>query len=51
LLYGTEFWRVKARDINALTAEVRYLRRVKNYVRIDHTKEVDVRKELKIQSV
>jgi hypothetical protein len=51
LPYGSESWTIKARYINRLKlVEMRYLRIVKGCTTLHHFKNVDIRKEMKIQS-
>jgi hypothetical protein len=51
LPYGSESWTIKARYISRTqSVEMRYLRTVKGCTRLDHFKNADIRKGIKIQN-
>jgi hypothetical protein len=51
LLYGSETWTIKTKDMSKIQAtEMRYLRSVKGCTKLDHIKNEDIRKELDIDS-
>jgi hypothetical protein len=51
LLYGSETWAIKTKDMNKIQAtEMRYLRSVKGCTKLDHIKNEDIRKELDTDS-
>ena len=52
LLYGTEIWVTTKRDMARLeAAEMRCLRSVKGYTRLDKIRSEVIRKELKISGI
>jgi hypothetical protein len=52
LLYGSETWTIKTKDMSKIQAtEMRYLRSVKGCTKLDHTKNEDIRKELNTDSM
>jgi hypothetical protein len=52
LLYGSETWTIKIRDINRIQAtEMRHLISIKVRTRADHIRHEDIRRELHIHSV
>jgi hypothetical protein len=52
LLYGSETWTIKIRDINRIQAtEMRHLISIKVRTRVDHIRHEDIRRELHIHSV
>jgi hypothetical protein len=51
LLYGSETWTIKTKDMSKIQAtEMRYLRSVKGCTKLDHFKNEDIRKELYIDA-
>jgi hypothetical protein len=52
LLYGSETWTNTKRDVNRLeAAEIRFLRRVKGYTRLDKIRSEITRKDLEISGI
>jgi hypothetical protein len=52
LLYGSETWVTTKRDMNRLeAAEMRFLRSVTGYTRLDKIRNEDIRQELKISGI
>jgi hypothetical protein len=52
LLYGIESWSVKATNINGIQlVGMRYIRAVKCLTGLNHIKNEDIRKDMKIESV
>ena len=52
LLYGSETWVITKRDMTRLeAAEMRFLRNVKGYTRLDKIRKEVIRKELKISGI
>jgi hypothetical protein len=52
LLYGSETWVTTKRDMTRLVAaEMRFLRSVKGYTRLDKTRSEVIRKELEISGI
>ena len=52
LLYGSETWVTTKRDMTGLdAAEMRFLRSVTGYTRLDRTRSEVVRKELEISGI
>jgi len=52
LLYGSETWVTTTRDMTGLeAAEMRFLRRVKGYTRLDKIRSEVIRKELQISGI
>jgi hypothetical protein len=52
LLYGSECWTMRKRDTQTLqAAEMRFLRSVKGYTRLDKIRNEDIRKELGVFSI
>jgi hypothetical protein len=52
LLYGSETWTTTKRDVNRLeAAEMRFLRRVKGYTRLDIIRSEVIRKDLEISGI
>ena len=51
-LYGSETWVTKKRDMTGLeAAEMRFLRIVKGYIRLDNIRSEVIRKELEISGI
>jgi len=52
VLYGSETWVTTTRDMTGLeAAEMRFLRRVKGYTRLDKIRSEVIRKELEISGI
>jgi ABC-type ATPase involved in cell division len=49
LLYGSETWTIKARDVRRITAaDIKYMRRTAGYIWTDYKTNAQIAKELKI---
>jgi len=52
MLYGSETWTVKARDVRRITAaEMKYMRRTAGYIWTDYETSAQIAKELKITPI
>jgi len=52
LLYGYEFWTIKARDARRMTAaEMKYMRRRAGYTWTDYKTNIQISKEIKITPI
>jgi hypothetical protein len=52
LMYGSEVWTIKKKDISRIqSAEMKFLRSVKGCTRMDHIRNEEIRTELEIYAI
>ena len=52
VLYGSEYWTIKARDARRITAiEMKYMRKTAGYNQTDHKTYTEIEKELNLTAV